>query len=44
VDADLRILYQSPALRHLLGYEPADTVGRNVSELIQLVRRLLSSP
>jgi diguanylate cyclase (GGDEF)-like protein/PAS domain S-box-containing protein len=34
VDADLRILYQSPALRHLLGYEPADTVGRNVSELI----------
>jgi len=34
MDADGRILYQSPALRHLLGYEPADTVGRNVSELV----------
>jgi diguanylate cyclase (GGDEF)-like protein/PAS domain S-box-containing protein len=31
---DGRIQYQSPALRHLLGYEPADTVGKNVSDLI----------
>jgi diguanylate cyclase (GGDEF)-like protein/PAS domain S-box-containing protein len=34
LDEDGRIQYQSPALRHLLGYEPADTVGKNVSELI----------
>ncbi|MEO5692114.1 MAG: EAL domain-containing protein [Usitatibacter sp.] len=34
VDADGRIVYQSPALRHLLGYEPAETVGRNLSELV----------
>ena len=34
VDADGRITYQSPALRHLLGYEPAETVGRNVSDLV----------
>ncbi len=34
LDADGKIQYQSPALRHLLGYEPADTVGKNVSELI----------
>jgi diguanylate cyclase (GGDEF)-like protein/PAS domain S-box-containing protein len=34
VDADGRILYQSPALRHLLGYEPADTVGKNVAEMV----------
>ena len=34
LDADGAIQYQSPALRHLLGYEPADTVGKNVSELV----------
>jgi diguanylate cyclase (GGDEF)-like protein/PAS domain S-box-containing protein len=34
LDADGLIQYQSPALRHLLGYEPADTVGKNVAELI----------
>ena len=34
LDADGTLQYQSPALRHLLGYEPADTVGKNVSELV----------
>ena len=34
VDAEGVILYQSPALRSLLGYEPAETVGRNVSDLV----------
>jgi diguanylate cyclase (GGDEF)-like protein/PAS domain S-box-containing protein len=34
IDADGRILYQSPALRSLLGYEPAETVGRKVVELV----------
>jgi diguanylate cyclase (GGDEF)-like protein/PAS domain S-box-containing protein len=34
VDESGRIVYQSPALRHLLGFEPADTVGKNVSELV----------
>jgi diguanylate cyclase (GGDEF)-like protein/PAS domain S-box-containing protein len=34
IDADGRILYQSPALRTLLGYEPAETVGRKVTELV----------
>jgi diguanylate cyclase (GGDEF)-like protein/PAS domain S-box-containing protein len=31
---DGTILYQTPALRSLLGYEPVDTIGRNVFELI----------
>jgi len=31
---DGTILYQSPALRNLLGYEPAETVGRNVFDLV----------
>jgi diguanylate cyclase (GGDEF)-like protein/PAS domain S-box-containing protein len=34
IDADSRILYQSPALRTLLGYEPGETVGRKVVELV----------
>jgi diguanylate cyclase (GGDEF)-like protein/PAS domain S-box-containing protein len=34
VDADGRILYQSPALRHLLGYEPSETVDKDVAELV----------
>jgi diguanylate cyclase (GGDEF)-like protein/PAS domain S-box-containing protein len=34
IDADCRILYQSPALRTLLGYEPGETVGRKVVELV----------
>ena len=34
VDAEGVIRYQSPALRHLLGYEPAQTLGRNVSDLV----------
>ena len=34
VDADGVILYQSPALRHLLGYDPGQTVGRNVLDLV----------
>jgi len=34
VDEKGCILYQSPALRHLLGFEPADTLGRNVAELV----------
>jgi diguanylate cyclase (GGDEF)-like protein/PAS domain S-box-containing protein len=34
VDAEGVIRYQSPALKHLLGYESAETVGRNVSEFV----------
>jgi len=34
VDADGTIQYQSAALRHLLGFDPADTVGQNVFELV----------
>ena len=34
VDAEGRILYQSPALRHLLGFEPEETIGRNVEQLV----------
>jgi diguanylate cyclase (GGDEF)-like protein/PAS domain S-box-containing protein len=34
VDAAGVIRYQSPALRHLLGYDPADTIGRNVAQLV----------
>jgi diguanylate cyclase (GGDEF)-like protein/PAS domain S-box-containing protein len=34
VDAGGAIRYQSPAVRHLLGYEPAETVGKNVSDLV----------
>ena len=34
VDQDGLILYQSPAIRHLIGYDPAETVGRNVFEII----------
>jgi diguanylate cyclase (GGDEF)-like protein/PAS domain S-box-containing protein len=32
--ADGTILYQSLALRHLLGYDPADTIGRNAFDLV----------
>ena len=32
--ADGKILYQSAALRNLLGYDPAETIGRNVFELM----------
>ncbi len=34
LDADGLILYQSGALRHLLGFDPADTLGRNVFDLV----------
>ena len=34
VDADGTLRYQSGALRTLLGYDPADTVGRNVFDLV----------
>jgi diguanylate cyclase (GGDEF)-like protein/PAS domain S-box-containing protein len=34
VDPEGTILYQSPALRHLLGYEPSDTIGRKVDDLV----------
>ncbi|HET7730108.1 MAG TPA: PAS domain S-box protein [Usitatibacter sp.] len=34
VDANGTILYQSPALRHLLGVDPVDTVGRNIAQLV----------
>ncbi|HYC37666.1 MAG TPA: EAL domain-containing protein, partial [Usitatibacter sp.] len=34
VDASGAILYQSPALRHLLGYEPSETLGLKVQELV----------
>jgi diguanylate cyclase (GGDEF)-like protein/PAS domain S-box-containing protein len=32
--ADGAILYQSLALKNLLGYDPAETIGRNVFELV----------
>jgi diguanylate cyclase (GGDEF)-like protein/PAS domain S-box-containing protein len=34
VDAAGTIRYQSHAVRHLLGYEPSETVGRNVADLV----------
>jgi diguanylate cyclase (GGDEF)-like protein/PAS domain S-box-containing protein len=34
IDADGTFRYQSAALRSLLGYDPAETVGRNVFELV----------
>ena len=34
VDAEGKILYQSPALRQLLGYEASETLGRNVMEMV----------
>ncbi|MEO7744582.1 MAG: EAL domain-containing protein, partial [Usitatibacter sp.] len=34
VDADGKILYQSPALRQLLGYDASETLGRNVMEMV----------
>jgi diguanylate cyclase (GGDEF)-like protein/PAS domain S-box-containing protein len=34
VGEDGTILYQSAALRNLLGYDPADTIGKNVFELL----------
>jgi diguanylate cyclase (GGDEF)-like protein/PAS domain S-box-containing protein len=33
-DTDGTLQYQSAALRHLLGYDPADTVGKNVFDLV----------
>ncbi len=34
VDEEGKILYQSPALRHLLGYDPAETVGKAVGDFV----------
>ncbi|HSN21846.1 MAG TPA: PAS domain S-box protein, partial [Usitatibacter sp.] len=34
IEADGRIRYQSGALRSLLGYDPAETMGKNVFELV----------
>src|SRR5204863_7902108 len=34
MDQEATILYQSPAVRHLIGYDPAETVGHNVSDMI----------
>ncbi|HET7547555.1 MAG TPA: EAL domain-containing protein [Usitatibacter sp.] len=34
VEADGRVRYQSGALRSLLGYDPAETVGKNVFEMV----------
>ncbi|HUL95785.1 MAG TPA: PAS domain S-box protein [Usitatibacter sp.] len=34
IGADGRIQYQSGALRHLLGFDPADSVGRSVFDLV----------
>ena len=34
MDEDGTIRYQSPALRHLIGFDPAETVGHNVFEMI----------
>jgi diguanylate cyclase (GGDEF)-like protein/PAS domain S-box-containing protein len=33
-DIDGTMQYQSTALKHLLGYDPADTVGKNVFDLV----------
>jgi diguanylate cyclase (GGDEF)-like protein/PAS domain S-box-containing protein len=34
VDEEGYIVYQSPALRHLIGYEPGETIGKNVFDMI----------
>jgi diguanylate cyclase (GGDEF)-like protein/PAS domain S-box-containing protein len=34
MEQDGTIRYQSPALRHLMGYDPAETVGKNVFDMI----------
>ena len=34
VDAQGLITYQSPALRHLLGFEPSEMLGRPISDLV----------
>jgi diguanylate cyclase (GGDEF)-like protein/PAS domain S-box-containing protein len=34
VDAEGAILYQSPALRNLLGYEASETLGRNLIDMV----------
>jgi diguanylate cyclase (GGDEF)-like protein/PAS domain S-box-containing protein len=34
VDAEGVIRYQSPAVRHLLGYEPTETLGQNISDFV----------
>jgi PAS domain S-box-containing protein len=34
MEEDGTIRYQSPALRHLMGYEPGETVGKNVFDMI----------
>jgi diguanylate cyclase (GGDEF)-like protein/PAS domain S-box-containing protein len=34
LDADGTIRYQSPALKHLMGYDPAETVGLNIFDMI----------
>src|SRR6185369_7734596 len=34
LDAEGVIQYQSTALKHLLGYDPAVTIGRNISEFV----------
>jgi PAS domain S-box-containing protein len=34
VDAEGKILYQSPALRQLLGYEASETLGSNVMDMV----------
>jgi diguanylate cyclase (GGDEF)-like protein/PAS domain S-box-containing protein len=34
IDAEGFVNYQSAALRHLLGFDPADTVGKNVYDLV----------
>jgi len=34
MEEDGKIRYQSPALRHLMGFDPAETVGKNVFDMI----------
>jgi diguanylate cyclase (GGDEF)-like protein/PAS domain S-box-containing protein len=36
IDADTTIRYQSPAIAHVLGHEPADVVGRRLTDLIHI--------
>ena len=44
IDADGTLRYQSGALRTLLGYDPADTMGRNVFDLCMPMTPSISAP
>lgn len=44
VDANGRILYESPSVEHILGYKPEEMVGRNVLSFIHPQDRRASIP